>query len=105
MRISDWSSDVCSSDLGRVQKHLDGDDLLAGAVAAQDRQAVVEGPARGRREGPDLRLARLGLGVELHRGELGHLAASSFSSVARSEERRVGYECVSSCHSRWAPYH
>ena len=65
-----------------VEEHLDGDDLLAGAVAAQDGQAVAERAALGGREGPGLGLARLGLRVELHRGELGHLAASSFSSPA-----------------------
>ncbi len=67
---------------GGVQQHLHGDDLLAGAVAAQHRQAVVERAALGGREGPGLGLARLGPGVEVHRGELGHLAASSFSFVA-----------------------
>ena len=65
---------------GRVQEHFHGDDLLAGAVAAQDRQAVVERAALGGREGPGPGVAGLRLGVEFHRGELGHWAASSFSS-------------------------
>ena len=68
---------------GGVQEHLHGDDLLAGTVAAQHRQAVVERAALGGREGPRPGVARLRPGVEVHRGELGHLAASSFSSVAR----------------------
>ncbi len=67
---------------GRVEEHLDGDDLLAGAVAAQYRQPVVEAAAAGRGERPRLGLAGLRLGVEVHCGEVGHLAASSFSSVA-----------------------
>src|SRR3546814_11577055 len=61
MRISDWSSDVCSSDLS--------------TCARRDARRQ----ARGRR----LR----------HPGRM------------RSEERRVGKECVSTCRSRWSPYH
>ena len=34
----------------------------------------------------------------------GDLKADS-DSLARSEERRVGKECVSTCRSRWSPYH
>ena len=66
------------------QEDLDGDDLLAGAVAAQHRQAVAERAALGGREGPGPGLAGLGLRVEFHRGELGHLAASSSVSSAAS---------------------
>src|SRR3546814_4616810 len=66
MRISDWSSDVCSSDLPRVPVR----DLGAGRGAFP---RVVLLPAQLR----------------------GH----------RSEERRVGKECVSTCRSRWSPYH
>src|SRR3546814_14427441 len=39
-------------------------------------------------------------------GTGGHKAGVLRSSfVARSEERRVGKECVSTCRSRWSPYH
>ncbi|MGX1366900.1 hypothetical protein RKD19_002259 [Streptomyces canus] len=79
---------------GRVQEHLDGDDLLAGAVAAQEGQAVVERPALGSGEGPDLGLAGLRLRVEFHLGELGHLAASSFSVAST-----VAADCGSSAAS------
>src|SRR3546814_18215022 len=41
-------------------------------------------------------LGRFFLGEKLHRGRLAGL---------RSEERRVGKECVSTCRSRWSPYH
>src|SRR3546814_6158302 len=70
MRISDWSSDVCSSDLhgGRERLHASGCDA-----------------ARGQRCGGRLRLQG--------------------NEVGRSEERRVGKECVSTCRSRWSPYH
>src|SRR3546814_18443803 len=72
MRISDWSSDVCSSDLGlevivpEVRERMEEEDLLRyagqfdGAICGDDR---------------------------------------------RSEERRVGKECVSTCSSRWSPTH
>src|SRR3546814_14643359 len=31
--------------------------------------------------------------------------AAGFAAAQRSEERRVGKECVSTCRSRWSPYH
>src|SRR3546814_11841720 len=36
---------------------------------------------------------------------MGKLDGSDFIYIARSEERRVGKECVSTCRSRWSPYH
>src|SRR3546814_10491093 len=77
MRISDWSSDVCSSDLS------------AGGFNDED----VTGLHVGRTCGPQFRLAAIDT---LH---------ISTSRLARSEERRVGKECVSTCRSRWSPYH
>src|SRR3546814_4861616 len=71
MRISDWSSDVCSSDLPPV-------------VARQD----------ARQEARLLRLGAIGVDNGSHHRE-----------AERSEERRVGKECVSPCRSRWSPYH
>src|SRR3546814_11991075 len=80
MRISDWSSDVCSSDLG----------LAAGVVVA------VAGFF-------SIRMQMWGMGT------FGMLVAAAGSIIAallfRSEERRVGKECVSTCRSRWSPYH
>src|SRR3546814_10654224 len=70
LRISDWSSDVCSSDLERWIWHVGLD-----------------------AEGTSL-LNDLYNDVEVGEGRL-----------ARSEERRVGKECVSTCRSRWSPYH
>src|SRR3546814_6000261 len=65
MRIGDWSSDVCSSDL-------------------------------------DEALPRL-LHAALGRGRLDGLEAVDGLDQQRSEERRVGKECVSTCRSRWSP--
>src|SRR3546814_9307919 len=94
MRISDWSSDVCSSDLP------DGSTLpvrLIPATGAHRHPVTPDAPR------PVVVIVP-GLAVP---GEFyeyfGHrLAACGFD---RSEERRVGKECVSTCRSRWSPYH
>src|SRR3546814_9931182 len=67
MRISDWSSDVCSSDLPLdcVNNHII---VIFGKMARRVFRRVNFLPER-------------------------------------SEERRVGKECVSTCRSRWSPYH
>src|SRR3546814_2604765 len=70
MRISDWSSDVCSSDL-----------RLPWRCGRCDRR------------------------YRLSRSRTGQRQARPASSCDRSEERRVGKECVSTCRSRWSPYH
>src|SRR3546814_1847836 len=76
MRISDWSSDVCSSDL---------------ADSPWTYERVIElFPRLAERAG--------NMGNQLSGGEQQMLAV-------RSEERRVGKECVSTCRSRWSPYH
>src|SRR3546814_5455791 len=69
MRISDWSSDVCSSDLPRP--HCRGPAATAPSFSPS-----------------------------------GHFSARwTPPCEPRSEERRVGKECVSTCRSRWSPYH
>src|SRR3546814_4595170 len=93
MRISDWSSDVCSSDLA-------------------PGWLVTEGLTSWRPHGdsnPGLRRERASSWASRrwgHRGpERGCLAPPvPRSKLARSEERRVGKECVSTCRSRWSPY-
>src|SRR3546814_11927496 len=106
MRISDWSSDVCSSDLGSRQ--LSGDrriDRRRLAVAAELRigQAVARLAVVGI-DDVTARAARMaivaGLVVGPHEPHIGVVEASS----VRSEERRVGKACVSTCRSWWAPY-
>src|SRR3546814_15956856 len=82
MRISDWSSDVCSSDLADLAEFYYYCDYL------MDREW-----ARGEklRDGHStLWLTPLGW---------------TEATATRSEERRVGKECVSTCRSRWSPYH
>src|SRR3546814_21021983 len=82
MRISDWSSDVCSSDLlGRLVR----------AVAELTARCLTgEIPAFAG-------MTTLIISVIP--------AQAGIPPVHRSEERRVGKECVSTCRSRWSPYH
>src|SRR3546814_4530425 len=88
LRISDWSSDVCSSDLVRASACEAEQRRVHPAAVAQ---LVVHFPHQ-----PGL----VAGGVEHHPDvQVAHRAA------LRSEERRVGKECVSTCRSRWSPYH
>src|SRR3546814_1125960 len=90
MRISDWSSDVCSSDLYSVHAGREpGFHLDAGAGRA--------GPGN-----PVPAIAVAIYGAEVRRRAL--FAVPGLED-RRSEERRVGKECVSTCRSRWSPYH
>src|SRR3546814_2420186 len=106
MRISDWSSDGCSSALIKTERHnfctndlsafyfdIRKDALYCDAVASLRRRAVRS----------------------VLRGVLSHLTAwmapvlcftaeEAWRHRPRSEERRVGTECVSKCRSRWSPY-
>src|SRR3546814_1397274 len=68
MRISDWSSDVCSSDL-----------FVFGTAAVCNLHAGAENKSPHQK--------------------------TNAGRPKRSEERRVGKECVSTCRSRWSPYH
>src|SRR3546814_11337652 len=111
MRISDWSSDVCSSDL-QDRAGLGQEALLAArnqllGVASQSEKLQGVRP-EGMEDAPELRVqidrvkARaLGLSIADVNGTL----SIAFGSAYRSEERRVGKECVSTCRSRWSPYH
>src|SRR3546814_18105366 len=98
MRISDWSSDVCSSDLGKGCCVCEGP--RAGS-ALKDR-ATIGAPRcdRGFGAAEDARI--LGVGIK---GIEGQLEAVAGFELQRSEERRVGKECVSTCRYRWSPYH
>src|SRR3546814_16439422 len=104
MRMSDWSSDVCSSDLGKpAHGTVHGLDVAEQPAAAmiidQDRQSTLcLGPI-------DAHGDRLAIACRyrfvLYRREIG----SGPGLANRSEERRVGKECVSTCRSRWSPSH
>src|SRR3546814_18580766 len=97
MRISDWSSDVCSSDLiDFVHPYWDEVGLPSDF-----------GFARGQNLG-GIKVARDNFGPQIHQtGEasVAHFYYNQQGTGGRSEERRVGNECVSTCRSRWSPYH
>src|SRR3546814_16839634 len=95
MRISDWSSDVCSSD-------------LSNGTASNDRMcsrnectAVIFLEWDEKKDG-FLTFSKQVLSA-LH--DLLQNAWAYDQCCHRSEERRVGKECVSTCRSRWWPYH
>src|SRR3546814_19186580 len=97
MRISDWSSDVCSSDLGK-RADLGSLQRFKFCVALckflQSFRLIEIAPLGAQPANAFL------LTGDLMRYRL-HAPVSDFG---RSEERRVGKECVSTCRSRWSPY-
>src|SRR3546814_17125283 len=108
MRISDWSSDVCSSDL-----QMAGDEKLF-VIDVEDwpqRSARILG--RTPHPGHSIRPATIdGKPHLLHSDESiinptakGCLPELLTPVGGRSEERRVGKECVSTGRSRWSPSH
>src|SRR3546814_15546493 len=104
MRISDWSSDVCSSDLDQMDRLMPKNRIVSDSRkvvyyyrASPDRRRILFGgrvslgESDPRVSAPRLHAAMAGIFPELAR--------------TRSEERRVGKECVSTCRSRWSPSH
>src|SRR3546814_11632709 len=107
MRISDWSSDVCSSDLLFVQKPLRIQRRHAAEAGRSDRLAVVlVGHVAGGEHALDrsLRGAAAEPGADLQVTVVHRQLALEQAGVG-SEERRVGKESVSTCRSRGSPYH
>src|SRR3546814_13933959 len=100
MRISDWSSDVCSSDLLLVVVGI-----AAVGILAQIMQDGRENLCCFVQHGDAAGFQFLGvLGLEKHVPTAQRrIRAHDFTH--RSEERRVGKECVSTCRSRWSPYY
>src|SRR3546814_19558809 len=106
MRISDWSSDVCSSDLG--------ESALLGDGAAADPQRGDEGDpvgvvtcmqhlyaARRRTSGCGSRSGSTGA----PRSPAAPVLGISSTAPGRLEERSIGKGCVSKCKMRWGPSH
>src|SRR3546814_11890415 len=124
MRISDWSSDVCSSDLGcliptpRILRpvELTGSltspegaprlaDLRRHAIMQPDEVTVSRGRLTEIFQGDPAGLPfPVGEGNALGVAVTGTQPVGEVVVLARSEERRVGKECVSTCRSRWATY-
>src|SRR3546814_14580149 len=106
MRISDWSSDVCSSDLemrrylgmgyGTVKMKIGG-----GSIDEDRRriEAVLEVVGDGQALAVDAN-GRYDLKTAIAYAEM----LKPYGLRWRSEERRVGEECVSTCRTWWSPY-
>src|SRR3546814_14242441 len=129
MRISDWSSDVCSSDLisGGQQQRV----AIARTLAPKPAILLFDEPLSNL--DAKLRIEMRGELMRIHRATgatsvyvthdqveamtmASHVAVINQGRVEqfgpplellrrRSEARRVGEECVSTCRSRWSPYH
>src|SRR3546814_10568096 len=80
VRISDWSSDVCSSDL-----------ISAAAIRSTSHSGSSS--------------VAIDLLSRFFRRSYSAAETMTTDGLLRSEERRVGKECVSTCRSRWSPYH
>src|SRR3546814_11113341 len=94
MRISDWSSDVCSSDLVDRAGGPRRPDRRSGARPGRDGGMTIAADVRYGAGEVMATMKAIGLDVGDYR-----------LSIYRSEERRVGKECVSTCRSRWSTYH
>src|SRR3546814_19096666 len=112
MRISDWSSDVCSSDLdfrfgGADANVIGGDRHVAGAEQAETAGHDVTVDARDDRQGAFLQTLEqvddVVLGPRKVDGQCETL--SSLGPYGSSEGHRVGTECCGTCCSRWSPYY
>src|SRR3546814_18890846 len=102
MRISDWSSDVCSSDLAH------GYSASKGIPGLRRAQASYYARRFGVELDPETEVV-VTLGSKEGLANLAQAITAPGDVVlapnpSRSEERRVGKECVSTCRSRWSPY-
>src|SRR3546814_18856977 len=98
MRISDWSSDVCSSDLHGLTIYSAAYIMPMPSMGSQKKHSnhlrLLE------------KLMKDGIaGKILAMRSLRELYELLVSVESRSEERRVGKACVSTCRSRWSPIH
>src|SRR3546814_13983600 len=115
LRISDWSSDVCSSDLveispqGKILLRHTGTEIGTGMSTSQAIACVrwLGSPATDLgyaiTDWPELPMKTSGDPYMTSQADQDRLAADPFWTPS-SEERRVGKECVSPCRSRWASY-
>src|SRR3546814_5687261 len=108
LRISDWSSDVCSSDLTHLSlKCFEPEralriDLRSSSRAGLPTSAAIS-PTSLSISPPFSRISSSRVKERSHPTHRKGPVSASYSN--RSEERRVGKACVSTCRSRWSPYH
>src|SRR3546814_13019312 len=106
MRISDWSSDVCSSDLALAQftRQRDGREAALHKAGVQPPNALARG-AEYHRAARLEKAQNVDDGMLYVAGRDADCAVFDIAMRLRSEERRVGQEWVSTCRSRRSPYH
>src|SRR3546814_14560072 len=100
MRINDWSSDVCSSDLGLKEAAASGRQSAWDALNQNSPSPSSGGRGGGGETGgtPAWARAMRDQQTSRHRRQL---AIHTLQQGDRSEERRGGKECVRTCRSRW----
>src|SRR3546814_18868349 len=104
MRIIDWSSDVCSSDLQPVARPRS-------LISGQRMEKIEWGPNWEEILGTEFAKRRKDKNFDKIQADIYGQYENTFMMYLprlcehRSEERRVGTECVSPCRSRWSPYH
>src|SRR3546814_14052186 len=107
MRISDWSSDVCSSDLSEIGKLK----FIVPTFVLDELDLIEKksGPKKSMIANTAIRISKLKFEIK----DIGKsknvdkdiLNYATRNKRFRSEERREGKECVSTCRSRWSPDH
>src|SRR3546814_13208191 len=106
MRISDWSSDVCSSDLfAHFAKTVILYHRPHQTMSFRNRELKIARCAcipDNRQIAAELVTVAAKIVIDAPHWFLG---VDEDDGVGRSEERRVGKECVSTCRYRWSPYH
>src|SRR3546814_11984441 len=102
MRISDWSSDVCSSDLVFTSIHIEEFEVMARDTKLGPEDITRDIPNVGEEALRSLDEAGIVyIGAEVHPGDI--LVGKITPQGERSEERRVGKEWVCPFRSRWSP--
>src|SRR3546814_13590612 len=106
MRISDWSSDVCSSDLassdptgGNATVTNDAVADLDGLLAAAGNDVIVAGNGNDTLSGGAL---EAGAGARAKAWHAAHAEGSSTANAGTPEESRVGQEWARTCRARWS---
>src|SRR3546814_15815761 len=103
MRISDWSSDVCSSDLELSPEQSEDTAAAVTATAAEggDVEKVPQEDETAQK--PAFEVAAPEPQPDSNTNAAAETAPQE--EEIRAEERRVGKECVSTCRSWWSPQH
>src|SRR3546814_15885541 len=104
MRISDWSSDVCSSDLALRRQRPEGPaigevEMFKDILLPLD---LSNAASQERTVSAAIELAK-SFGSRPHVMTIVPTFGEGFVSSFRSDERRLGKECVRTCRSWWSP--